>query len=166
MLRSGRASGSCHKQTVSCYDTSINTRPIKVRVETPPRRWVVLSDHEQRALEELERWYVTEAQAPVRSGRATKRSSHRSNRPPGARVVLVLACVSVALVFAGVPTAGLALALAIAIGWLFWRVWAHRADDVSMSAPPLIRGRQGQNGPDSRPGESIRQYLKWLAEAE
>jgi hypothetical protein len=123
----------------------------------------VLSDHEQRALEELERCYVREAQEPVRSGRAMRRPSRRSNRPPGSRVVLILACISVALVFASVPTAALALALATAIGWSFWRLWSHRTDDGSMPSLPLLGAH---SGPDCRPGESIRQYLKWLAEAE
>ena len=126
----------------------------------------MLNDREQRALEDLERCYEADAQEPDRPGRAIRRSSRRPNRLPGFRVVLFLACVSVALVFASVPTAGLALALATAIGWLFWRLWSHRTDDVSMSVPPLIRGRNGQNSSDYRPGESIRQYLKWLAEAE
>lgn len=126
----------------------------------------MLSDHEQRALEELERCYVTDAQEPVRSGLATRRSPRRSNRPPGFRVVLVLACVSVALVFASVPAAALALALATALGWLFWRLWSHRTDDGSIPAPPVIGGDHGDNGSHRRPGESIRQYLKWLAEAE
>jgi Flp pilus assembly protein TadB len=126
----------------------------------------VPSDHEQRALENLERCYVMEAQEPDRPRLATRRSSRRPNRPPGYRVVLVLACVSVAVVFASVPAAGLALALATAIGWLFWRLWSHRTDNGSISAPPLIGGRHGQNSSDRRPGESIRQYLKWLAEAE
>ena len=81
-------------------------------------------------------------------------------------MVLVLACVSVALVFASVPAAALALALATAIGWLFWRLWSHRTDDGSIPAPPVNGADHGRNGSDHRPGESIRQYLKWLAEAE
>jgi hypothetical protein len=122
----------------------------------------VLSDHEQRAVEELERRYEAEAREPV----ASRRSASRSNRPPGFRVILVLACVSVALVFASVPAAALALALATAIGWLFWRLWSHRMDDGSIPAPPVIGADHGHNGSNRRPGESIRQYLKWLAEAE
>ena len=126
----------------------------------------MLSDHEQRALEELERCYATEASEPVRSGCPTRRSPRRANRPPGFRVVLVLTCVSVALVFASVPAAALALALATAIGWWFWRLWSHRTDDGSFPAPPAMSADHGHDGPDRRPGESIRQYLKWLAEAE
>ena len=125
----------------------------------------MLSDHEQRALEELERSYATEAAEPVRSGYPTRRSPRRSNRPPGFRVVVVLACVSVALVFASVPAAALALALATAIGWSFWLLWSRRTDG-SNPAPPLIGADHGPDGSDRRPGAWIRQYLKWLAEAE
>ena len=126
----------------------------------------MLSDHEQRALEELERSYATDGAEPVRSGRPTRRSPRRSNRPPGFRVVVVLTCVSVALVFASVPAAALALALATAIGWSLWLLWSHRTDDGSMPAPPLLGAYHGPDGAVRRPGESIRQYLKWLAEAE
>jgi ferric-dicitrate binding protein FerR (iron transport regulator) len=126
----------------------------------------VLSDREQRALEELERCYVTEAEEPVPSGRATRRSARRPNRPPGFRAVLVLGCVSVALIFAGAPAAGLALALATAIGWLFWRVWSHRTADGSIPTPAANGDGDQESESYRRPGESIRQYLKWLAEAE
>jgi hypothetical protein len=81
-------------------------------------------------------------------------------------VVLISACVSVALVFAGVPAAALALALATALGWLFWRLWSHRTDDGSIPAPPVTGDHHRHDRSDRRPGESIRQYLKWLAEAQ
>jgi hypothetical protein len=81
-------------------------------------------------------------------------------------VILLLASVSVVLVFASVPEAALALALATAIGWLFWRLWSHRTDDGSLPVPPVMGADHGHDGSDRRPGESIRQYLKWLAEAE
>jgi hypothetical protein len=163
--RSRFAVRPCHTRTLSCYDISIKAHQ-GAGLEAAFRRWVVLSDHEQRALEELERSYATEASEPVRSGPATRLSPRRSNRPPGFRVVLLLACVSVALVFASVPEAALALALATAIGWLFWRLWAHRTDDGSLPAPLVMGADHGHDGSDRRPGESIRQYLKWLAEAE
>jgi hypothetical protein len=125
----------------------------------------VLSDHEQRALEELERSYAAESSEPVRSGRSTRRSPRRSTRPPGFRVIVVLACVSVALVYAGVPAAALALALATAMGWLFWRLWAHRTGDGSMPTPRPL-GPDRLDGPLRRPGGSVQRYLTWLAEAE
>ena len=130
------------------------------------RRWVVLSDHEQRALEELERRYASEASEPVRSGRATRQSPRRSNRPPGFRVVLFLASVSVVLVFASVPEAAMSLALATAIGWSFWLLWSHRTDDGSIAAPPVRGADHGPTGAGRRLGESIRRCLRWLAEAE
>ncbi len=126
----------------------------------------MLSDHEQRALAELERSCATEAAEPVRTGRPTTQSARRSNRPPGFRVIVVLGCVSVALALAGVPAAAVALALATAIGWLSWRLWSHRTDDGSIPAPPVLRADHPHGGSRRRPGESIRQYLKWLAEAE
>ncbi len=125
----------------------------------------MLSDREQRALEELERAYAAEAPEPVRSGRPAKRSPCRSNRPSGFRVVVGLACVSVALVYASVPAAALSLALATAIGWLSWRLWAHRTDDGSMPTPPPL-GADQLDGAVRRPGGFIQRYLKWLAEAE
>jgi ferric-dicitrate binding protein FerR (iron transport regulator) len=128
------------------------------------RRWVVLSDHEQRALEDLERSFATEVSEPVRAGRATRRSPRRPNRPPGYRVVVVLACVSVALVFGGVPAAALALALATAIVWSFWRLWSHRTGDGSFPLPPHSDADEGHDRADRRPGESIRRYFTWLAE--
>jgi hypothetical protein len=125
----------------------------------------VLSDHEQRALEELERCFETEAVEPVRSGRPRRRSPRRSNRPPGFRVLVFLGCVSVALVYASVPVAALAVALATASGWLFWRLCSHRTGDGRIPTPPTWSAH-GLHGPDRRPGESIRRYLTWLAEAE
>ncbi len=126
----------------------------------------MLNDHEQRALDELERGLATEASEAVRSGRPRRRTPHQSNRPPGFRVSVVLGCVSVALVFANVPAAALALALATAIGWSFWLLWSHRTEDGSVPAPPVTGADHGPDGANRRLGESIRQYLKWLAEAE
>jgi ferric-dicitrate binding protein FerR (iron transport regulator) len=120
----------------------------------------VLSDHEQRALEGIERCYAADAREPVTSGPASRRTARRTRRSSGVRrVVVVLGCVSVALLIAGVAAAALALAIATAIGWLFWRLWPHRTDGGSIAAPPMVGTGQGQSG-------SIRQYLTWLSEAE
>ena len=123
----------------------------------------MLSDHEQRALEELERGYALEAPEPVTSGAG--RAVGRTAWPPGVLAAGGLGCVSLALLVTGVAAAALALATATAIGWLFWRVWLHRADGAEIAAALLLGGAHGQSGPGRRPGESIRQYLRWLSGA-
>ncbi len=119
----------------------------------------MLSENEQRALDELERRYAMEADEPVRPDRAARRPPRR----PGHRVVLVGTTVSAVLIVVGVPAAALALALATAIGALFMHLWSHRTDDRLL---PALLGIHGQEGADRLPGESIRQYLRWLSEAE
>ena len=99
---------------------------------------------------------------PVASGR----SGRRVKRPPGIRVVGALGCVSVVLLVVGPAVAALALATAAAIGWLFWRLWTHRADGGAGAAALLLGAGHGLSGSGRRPGESIRQYLRWLSEAQ
>ena len=118
----------------------------------------MLSDHEQRVLAELERCCAMEALEPDKPSRRVGR--------PGCAAVLVLGAVSFALLIAGVAVAGLAVATATAIGWLFWRVWSHRADGGGIAASLSLGVGCGQSGPRHRPGESIRQYLRWLSEAQ
>jgi hypothetical protein len=120
----------------------------------------VLSDHEQRAIEELERCFATEAREPVRSGPPTRR--RRATCPPGLRIFL--ACVGAAVLFAVVPEAALALALAAAIGWSSWRLWPYLADDGSSPARPAAGGEdeRARGGP----GEAIRRYVERRAEAQ
>ena len=126
----------------------------------------MLSDHEQRALEELERSYATGTAEPVTPGWPPGRAVGRTGRQPGVLVVGVLGCLSIAVAGAGVPAAGLAMATATAIGWLFWRIWSHRTDGGGIAASLSLGVGCGQSGPRRRPGESIRQYLRWLAEAQ
>jgi hypothetical protein len=104
----------------------------------------VLSDHEQRALEELERRYEDEAPQPI--------PSRPASRPPGRYALAVLGGISAVLLVLGAAVAALALATAGAIGWLSWCLWTHGAHGVDAAA--------------RRPGESVRRYLRWLSEAE
>jgi hypothetical protein len=120
----------------------------------------VLSDHEQRALDELERSFATEAREPAPPG---GRRLARTAGPPGVRTTAVLGGVSVLLLFAGVAVAALALAAATALGWLFWRLCVRGASGDLVAAP---RARAPQGGTERRFGESVRDYLTWLAEAE
>jgi len=121
----------------------------------------VLSDHEQRVLAELARCWAMEALAP-------DKPSRRVGRPgrPGFAAVLVLGAVSFALLIAGVSVAGLAIATATAIGWVFLSVWSHRADGGGIAASLALGVGRGHSGSRRRPGESIRQYLRWLSEAQ
>jgi hypothetical protein len=121
----------------------------------------VLSDHEQRVLAELERCCAMEALEPDRPSRRAGRQGR-----PGTAAVLVLGAVSFALLIAGVAVAGLAVATATAIGWLFWRAWSLRADGGGIATSLALGVGCGQSGPRRRLGESIRQYLRWLSEAQ
>jgi Protein of unknown function (DUF3040) len=114
----------------------------------------VLSDHEQRALEELERSFELESRETA--------ASRRSSRPPGLRSLAVLGCPAVVLLFLGAVVAALALASAAGIGWLSWRLWAHRAHGGFAGAP----GEWGTGRRSARrAGESVRRFLRWLSEA-
>jgi hypothetical protein len=120
----------------------------------------VLSDREQRVLEELERRFDAEGRGPD----ASRWSGRRASRPPGARVVAVLGCVSIALLLTGVAAAAVALATATAIGWLFWRAWTLRADGGAGVASLFLGAGHGRSGSGRPPGESIRRCIRWLSE--
>ena len=107
----------------------------------------MLSDHEQRALEELERCFQLESRETA--------ASRPLGHPPGLRALAVLGCPAVVLLLLGAIVAALALASAAGIGWLFWRLWAHGAP-----------GEWGTGGRSARrAGESVRRFLRWMSEA-
>jgi hypothetical protein len=112
----------------------------------------VLSDHEQRVLQELER-SLAAGPAP-------------DARPPGLVLLVALGCVSVVLLLAGVPAAALAIAAATAIGWLFWWSWARHRAGGGPAASVLLGGGHGQSGRPRRLGESASRFRRWLSEAE
>ncbi len=126
----------------------------------------MLSDHERRVLEELERGLETGPRGTGASRVEARRSPGRTVRPPGTWPVVLLGCVSVTLLFLGVAAAALALATATAIGWLYWRLWSleRHGDPTTGSAMTGIADRR--SGREPRLGESIRRYLRWLSEAE
>ncbi|HZB18524.1 MAG TPA: DUF3040 domain-containing protein [Blastococcus sp.] len=111
----------------------------------------MLSDREQRALEELERSFELESRETA--------SSRRSSRPPGLRSLAVLGCPAVVLLFLGAVVAALALASAAGIGWLSWRLWARGG--LAGAAAEWGTGRRLAR----RAGESVRRFLRWLSEA-
>lgn len=126
----------------------------------------MLSDREQRVLEELERCFALEQPGPAPSGRTWRRRVRRRWSPLGSVLAMGLLCASVALMGAGVPVAGLSLALATGMCWWFWRVWVHRADIGVVTSSLLCGVGRGSRGPRTPPADSVRRYLRWLAEAE
>jgi hypothetical protein len=125
----------------------------------------VLSDHEQRALDELERRYAIETREPDRD-RAAPQQPSGWTAFPGARTLVALGGLSVLLLLVGVAAAALALATASAVGWLSWRLWTRRRDGGSITASPVRQDRTLRGAGERRSGASIRDYLRWLAEAE
>jgi hypothetical protein len=79
----------------------------------------LLSDHERRVLDELERHYATEAPDPQLPG-------HRRRT---LRALVITACLSVvALVGTGAALAGSAIALAAGLAWLLLHFWRQLTD--------------------------------------
>jgi hypothetical protein len=84
----------------------------------------VLSDREQRLLDELERCYLA-GPAP----RSRPRRS-RSGRQP--LTLVVIACsgpLCLFLLLSGAAVGAAAIAAATALGWLLWRYWPELAEE-------------------------------------
>jgi hypothetical protein len=90
-------------------------------------RCAVLSDREQRVLDELERSYDLDA-----PGSSARFSRPRSGRSPVTVVVLASAvppCLF--LLLTGAASGALALATAAALGWALWRFWPELGSGFS-----------------------------------
>jgi hypothetical protein len=116
----------------------------------------VLSDHEQRALDELCFGTGDASSAP------TQHPSGLPIRPPGFRTLVVLGGVGLVLLVLGAAVAALAWATAVTISWLAWRLWVGGITAQGRDEP----GGGAAGGRPARTGASIRRYLRWLAEAE
>lgn len=115
----------------------------------------MLSDHEQRVLDELERDLATGGPRPGRRRSGSPWPPGRVRRVLGVGLLAVLGSAVVFLLFSGVVVAALALAAATALGWLFGRLCFRHVRGAPTSAPP------GSEVPTS-----VRNFLRWLAEAE
>jgi hypothetical protein len=106
------------------------------------RRWLVLSADERQAWEDIQRYYDAEAEEPVRI--VPLRTSQR--RRPGRGLddlpaaVVAGVWITIILVFFGAAVAGLAVAVATAVGWAMWRWWPDRGSDPDPSSPPEREG--------------------------
>ena len=126
----------------------------------------MLSDHEQRVLDELERCLASGGpeSGPFRAG--SRWPPGRAGRLLGLALVAVVGCASVFLLFTGVAVAALALATATAIGWLFVRLCSGHVHGSPTSAPPSPGPGLPPDRTKRRFGESVRNYFTWLADAE
>jgi hypothetical protein len=113
----------------------------------------MLSDHEQRVWDDVERFWAEEAVEPPRpvplDGAAP--------RDPGDPPALVVAGVwsAILLIIFGVPAAGLSIGAATALGWALWRYWPQRGRTDATGARSVLeevhRGLQAARRPVKAP---------------
>ncbi len=128
----------------------------------------MLSDHERRAWDDIERELAGEGPDPGRAQVARRPRRRGGGRRPVARGVLVLVCCTVLVLPVIGAAAALALAAAAALGWLLWRWWPQLRDDGVVTAlpPPTETGTEA-GPPARRPGaEWLARYLKRISEVE
>jgi hypothetical protein len=89
-------------------------------VEVDEKGVGVLSEHEQRVWDDVERFWAEEAEEPPRP-------APLSPRDPADLPALVVAGAwgAILLVLFGALAAGLAVGAATALGWALWRYWPH-----------------------------------------
>ncbi|MGY1763676.1 hypothetical protein ACI79G_01160 [Geodermatophilus sp. SYSU D00779] len=82
----------------------------------------MLSDHEQRVWDDVERSWAEEAEEPPRPAPLPRRRAPRDPADLPAPVVAG-AWGAILLVLFGALTAGLAVGVSTALGWALWRYW-------------------------------------------
>jgi Protein of unknown function (DUF3040) len=103
----------------------------------------VLSSHEQRIWDDIERFYAAEVEEPVLPGRRPTHRRRLDGRGVDDLPAAVVAGVwsTILLIIFGALVAGFAVGAATALGWLLWRYW------------PLLRGEDtAATGPTGRAG--------------
>ena len=85
----------------------------------------MLSTHEQRIWDEIERCYAAEVAEPVLADRPPARRPGRGARGVDEVPAAVVACawIAILLVIFGAPVAGLAVGTGTALGWALRRYW-------------------------------------------
>lgn len=128
----------------------------------------MLSDHERRAWDEIERELTGQSPDPSRTEVARRPRRRRHDQRPVARGVLVLVCCTVFLLPVTGAAAALALAAAAALGWLLWRWWPQLRDDgVVPVLPRSTDAATAADAPTRRPGAAwLARYLKRISEVE
>lgn len=99
----------------------------------------MLSEHEQKMLDDIERLWAVEAEEPFRV--RTYVALQRTPDPPGLEDMPAVAAagvwITIMLVLFGAALAGLAVASATALGWLLWRSWPQLARTGTAAASPM-----------------------------
>ena len=156
----------------------------------------MLSDHERRVLEELERTLTAEAESPEAQaggrdaadgsqdpgtrGRDVRAATDagRAHPPipalrrwdrhrPAGRAVVVAGWLSLLLLVTGAEEAAVALVLAAGLAWSLWRFWPQLRDDGSTAALPASdRDRQPGSAARRAGAEWLSRYLKRISEVE
>ena len=100
----------------------------------------MLSHDEQRAWDEIRRRYAEEAEEPAGPVLDPTVRRPRSSEPADVPVAVVVGSrIAILLVLLGALSAGVAIAVATALGWLLWRYRWLLAGGVRPSAPSAIR---------------------------
>jgi hypothetical protein len=98
----------------------------------------VLSDREQRVLDELERCYLAgRAVEGPPTARSRPRRSRSGRQPLTVGAIASAGPLCLFLLVSGAAVAAAAIAVAAALGWLLWRYWPQL--DENCSAAPTRR---------------------------
>ena len=111
---------------------------------------MVLSDHEQRVWDDVERFWAEEAEEPPRPAPLSPRDL--ADLPA---LVVAGAWGAILLVLLGALAASLAVGVATALGWALWRYWPRlsQADATTWSVLHEVdRGLQAARRPADRRG--------------
>jgi hypothetical protein len=96
------------------------------------REWVVLSDHEQRVWDDVERFWAEEVEEPPLPAMLLRRGTPRD--PADLPALVVAGVWGAILIIFGALVAGLAVAVATALGWALWHHWPRLGGMRSASA--------------------------------
>lgn len=127
----------------------------------------MLSENEQRALEEIERSFDAEAHEPVLSPPGDLQRGRRTVEHPVARALIAVGGgIGSLLLIVGVPVAALAMGTATWLVWLLWRYW-DLLSDRGESAPPASEAhRRSGRAARRRRRQQLVEHLRRMAEAE
>ncbi len=98
----------------------------------------MLSSHEQRIWDDIERCYDAEIEEPVRPGArpSPRRGSDGRGVDDLPAVVVTGIWLTIVLVIFDAGSAGLAVGAATVVGWLAWRCWPLlRGQDAATAGP-------------------------------